>query len=121
MSVCTLQGASEDAPPKKEKLEKGNENYQKVKEVSRHVFLQEVVFYLLVFVVVFLLPTDHLSILNVGLAVMSVFVDEEFYVVLRLSLFRNGGFFTAEFITFYYYFPLIVSLDYSCCKRLKCE
>ncbi|XP_010772190.1 inositol 1,4,5-trisphosphate receptor type 3-like, partial [Notothenia coriiceps] len=33
VSVCTLQGASEDTPPKKEKLEKGNENYQKVKEI----------------------------------------------------------------------------------------
>lgn len=34
LTLCMLQGASEDAPPKKEKVDKGNENYQKVKEVS---------------------------------------------------------------------------------------
>lgn len=33
LTLCILQGALEDAPPKKEKLDKGNENYQKVKEV----------------------------------------------------------------------------------------
>lgn len=33
LTLCILQGASEDAPPKKEKVDKGNENYQKVKEV----------------------------------------------------------------------------------------
>lgn len=34
LTLCILQGASEDITPKKEKPEKGNENYQKVKEVS---------------------------------------------------------------------------------------
>lgn len=33
-TLCILQGASEDITPKKEKPEKGNENYQKVKEVG---------------------------------------------------------------------------------------
>lgn len=32
-TVSVLQGASEEATPKKDKLEKSNENYQKVKEV----------------------------------------------------------------------------------------
>lgn len=33
LTLCILQGASEDAPAKKEQVDKGNENYQKVKEV----------------------------------------------------------------------------------------
>lgn len=41
LPCCILQGASEDASPKKEKLDKGNENYQKVKEVRTLVPLQE--------------------------------------------------------------------------------
>ena len=39
LTLCVLQGLSEEAPPKKDKQEKGNENYNKVKEVRTPVRL----------------------------------------------------------------------------------
>lgn len=38
LTLCVLQGASEDAPAKKEKVAKGSGNYHKVKEVRAPFF-----------------------------------------------------------------------------------
>lgn len=42
LTVCVLQGASEGTSQRKEKVEKGNENYQNVKEVRTCLHLRPV-------------------------------------------------------------------------------
>lgn len=62
LTLCILQGASEDITPKKEKPEKGNENYQKVKEVRTLAFLQEHFYSTPPSLCESALPRNHLSI-----------------------------------------------------------
>lgn len=66
LTLCVLQGASEKATPKKDMQEKGNENYQKVKEVRRPPgalsWLCVVVFGSPLALWCFSGPTDHLPI-----------------------------------------------------------
>lgn len=80
LTLCILQGASEDAPPKKEKVDKGNENYQKVKEVRP--FSQA-----FSFVGWFhLLDLLHQTPVN-----QSIWVGHTFYFILLLFIFGGGG------------------------------
>lgn len=89
-TLCILQGASEDITPKKEKPEKGNENYQKVKEVGTLALYPP-----LLLLCECALPRKDLSIIPCGQG-CCVFVTQGLDVVLLSSSLHLWGLSSAQ-------------------------